>query len=170
MKKKQTLQLKSITTVARGVVYFIALGIVTVQTILLPELAREEAAGRANPPITYPFFLGAWILSLPLFIALYQTHNLIRYIDKNMAFSEKSVTALQIIKRCTIAFSIMIALSAITLVVSTHLIDPTEDTPPILMFGTILTLASSIIATFVAVLQRLLKEAIVEKSENDLIV
>ncbi|EUJ36458.1 hypothetical protein PWEIH_13330 [Listeria weihenstephanensis FSL R9-0317] len=44
------------------------------------------------------------------------------------------------------------------------------DAPGIMIIGLILTFASIVIATFAAVLQRLLQEAISIKSENDLTV
>lgn len=170
MKKKQATHKLGITTIARSAIYLMGFAIVSIQTIFLPELAREEAAGKVNPPVTYPFFVGAWILSLPVFIALYQILKLTQYIDEQTAFSEQSVTALQTIKYCAIAFSILVVLAAITTVVSVRITAPTEDTPPILLLGTILAGTSSVIATFVAVLQRLLHDAIDMKSENDLIV
>lgn len=170
MKKKKIATKKSLSTITRGLVYLMGLAVISIQTILLPELAREEAAGKAHPPVTYPFFVAAWILSIPIFIALWHMLKLLRYFDQGTAFSELSVKALQTIKICAIVFGVLIALSAITTVISVRITDPTEDTPPVLMMGTIVTATSFVIATFVAVLQRLLKQAIAMKSENDLTV
>jgi hypothetical protein len=159
-----------VTLITRAAIYFMGLAVFSINTILLPELAREEAAGRANPPITYPFFIGAWILSIPIFIALHQTLKLLKYIDENRAFSNRSVKVLQNIKLCAIVYGVLVALSAISIVVVGRIMDPTEDTPPFLLVGSVFTLASIVVATFAAVLQRLLQDAIGIKEENDLIV
>ena len=45
-----------------------------------------------------------------------------------------------------------------------------DDAPGVILIGLILIFASMVIAVFAAVLQKLLKEAIDIKSENDLIV
>jgi hypothetical protein len=161
---------KGLSYITKGAVYLMGIGVFSICAILLPELAREEAAGRVHPPTSWPFLLGAWVLSIPIFIALYQTFTILRLVDANKAFSHFSVKALQIIKVCAVIFGIVIMLSAITVVVTTHMIDPTEDTPPILMIGMIFMSVSIIIATFVGVLQRLLQDAIRIKSENDLTV
>jgi hypothetical protein len=52
----------------------------------------------------------------------------------------------------------------------THHIDPTEDAAGFMMLGLIVTFASCVIATFTAVLRRLLRDAIAMKAENDLTV
>jgi len=147
-----------------------AFAVITVCAILLPELAREEAVGKANPPSATPFLIGAWFLSTPIFIALHQTLKLLNYIDKNMAFSQASVNALQNIKFCALIFSLLIVAGAISVVVLARVNDPTEDITPVFTIGFIITFASGVIVTFVAVLQRLLHDAITIKSENDLIV
>ena len=43
-----------------------------------------------------------------------------------------------------------------------------DDAPGILAFGLVITFASIVIAVFAAILQKLLKEAIDIKSDNDL--
>ncbi len=161
---------RGLTIFTRGIVYLMGIAVLSVCAILLPELAREEAVGKANPPTVWPFFVAAWILSVPIFIALYQTLKLLGYIDENKAFSDRSVRTLQSIKLCAIVFSVMIAIGAITAIVVARSADPGEDVTHIVTIGFIFTFASSIVATFAAVLKRLLQDAIHIKSENDLIV
>ncbi len=161
---------RGLTIITRGVVYLMGIAVLSVCAILLPELAREEAVGKANPPTVWPFFIGAWVLSVPIFVALHQTLQLLSYIDGNKAFSHRSVRTLQNIKLCAIALCIMIVIGAITVIVVARIADPREDVMHIVTIGFIFTFASSIVATFAAVLQRLLQDAINIKSENDLIV
>lgn len=158
------------TIMTRGIIYLMGIAVLAVCGILLPELAREEAA--ANPGVgpAYPFLIGAWVLSIPIFVALYQALRILGYIDGNNAFSNRSVKALKNIKICAIVFSVMIIIAATSVIIIGKSIDPTEDLAPVASIGFIITFVSVVVATFVAVLQRLLQDAIHMKSENDLTV
>ncbi|MDU0201145.1 MULTISPECIES: DUF2975 domain-containing protein [Paenibacillus] len=104
--------------------------------------------------------------AIPFYLALYQAFKLLGYIDKGTAFSELSVRALKIIKYCAMTFS---GLYVIGLPIF-YLIAEKDDAPGIIVIGLVLIGASFVIAVFAAVLQKLLKEAIDIKSENDLTV
>lgn len=164
--------MKKVTTrFARGVVYLTGFAALAVCFILLPELAREDLVERPTELLLVATYIGtAYLLATPFFIALYQTHKLLRTIDENKVFSNQSIKILQIIKMCAIAFSVIIAVVAIGGVSWLRIMNPQEDAPPFIMLGFVLTLVSSVIAVFVAVLQKLVAEAITLKSENDLIV
>jgi hypothetical protein len=160
-----------LTTFARAVVYLVGVAALCVCFILIPELVREEGVGKPfNPYLVYSFFAGVYLLALPFFVALYQTLKLFNYIDKNKAFSHQSIKALQNIKICAIVFSVMIVVAVATGIGVARSIDPTEDVTGFITLGFIFTFIPSIIAVFVAVLQRVLAEAVAMKSENDLIV
>jgi hypothetical protein len=159
------------TMVARGIVYLIGLAALSVLLILMPELAREEAAAHGgNPPVTWPFFVAAGSLMAPLFVALFQVLKLLSYIDSGKAFSHLSVKALGTIKLCAIVFSVMMVLAVAGMMIGARIYSPGEDTPGFGVIGFVFILASSIIATFAAVLQRLLSDAIAMKDENELTV
>lgn len=70
---------------------------------LVPELGKE--AGKMPPEFAffqywvYIVFYGS---TIPFYYALYQAFKLLRYIDKNKAFSDLSVAALKKIKYCAI--------------------------------------------------------------------
>lgn len=158
-----------LTTITKIMVGVIALALVLFCVVLLPELAREEAAGRANPPSSLPYFIAS-LYTIPIFVALWQTYKLLNFMDHNQAFSEASVRALKIIKYCAATFAVMVVVGAIALVVSAKMIDPSEDVAPVGPISAVLVFICTVIATFVAVLQRLVRNAIDMKSENDLIV
>jgi len=113
-----------------------------------------------------PVLLVMYIAAIPFFFALYQTLKLLIYIDKSKAFSVSSVKALKNIKYCAIAISGLYAAGMPFIV---HLADK-DDAPGATALGLVIIFASIVIATFAAVLQRLLQEAIDIKSENDLTV
>lgn len=116
--------------------------------------------------ILYPILIGLYVSVIPFFAALYQTFKLLSYIDKNQAFSELSVKALKKIKFCALTISGLY----VVILPFVFLVAELDDAPGLVIVGMVPVFASMVIAVFAAVLQKLLKEAIDIKSENDLIV
>ena len=170
MVKKKIYSKPKLTLITRALIYLMSFAVIAVCAILLPEIAREERVENPNTGPAYPFLIGAWVLSLPIFAALYQTYKLVGYIDKNTAFSDLSIKAIKKIKLSAVLFAVMVGLGAITVLVIGRSMDSTEDLTPILSIGFVFTFASSLIATFASVLVRLLQDALNMKNENDLIV
>jgi len=137
---------------------------------LLPQIANEanEAAEKGSDVayVVYGILMVMYVSAIPFYFALYQSFNLVSYIDKNQAFSELSVKALMKIKNCAIIISglYVVALPFV------FILAEIDDAPGLVIVGMIPIFASMVIAVFAAVLQRLLKEAIDIKEENDLIV
>ncbi|OPX88091.1 MAG: hypothetical protein A4E53_02248 [Pelotomaculum sp. PtaB.Bin104] len=133
----------------------------------VPEIANYAAEllpDRAY--MKYLFFIGLYAAAIPFYFALYQAFKLLSYIDKNKAFSELSVTALKNIRNCAIAISILYVLGMPLF----YLLGEADDAPGAILIGMVMIFASIVIAVFAAVLQKLLKNAIDIKSENDLTV
>lgn len=116
--------------------------------------------------IPFPIILGVYATALAFFFALYQALRLLSYIDKNIAFSDLSVNALKNIKYCANTISIIYA----GIIPFIFPIADADDAPGLVAFPIIILFGSSVIAVFAAVLQKLLREAIEIKSENDLTV
>ena len=116
--------------------------------------------------LNYPILIGVYATAISFFFALYQALKLLRYIDKNKAFSELSVNALKYIKYCAITISIIYAVIAPFLIP----IAEADDAPGLVGIPLIIIFASIAIAVFAAVLQMLLQDAIDIKSDNDLTV
>lgn len=114
--------------------------------------------------LKYPLLIGIYLTTIPFFFALYKGLKLISYIDKNQAFSERSVQSLSSIQICAIAISLLYVLGLIILIAVN------AGNPGILLLGMVISFASIVIAVFSAVLQKLLKSAMDLKSENDLTV
>ncbi len=114
----------------------------------------------------YPILACVYLSAIPFFIALYQAFRLLSCIDKNIAFSERSVGALKNIKYCAAAISILYAAAAPFL----SLMADADDAPGLMAIAAVIIFASIVIGVFAAVLQKLLKNAIDIKSENDLTV
>ncbi|MCT8978475.1 DUF2975 domain-containing protein [Clostridium sp. CX1] len=114
----------------------------------------------------FAILIGVYATAITFFFALYQALKLLRYIDKNKAFSELSVKALKNIKYCANTISVIYA----GIVPFLYPVAEADDAPGLIAFPIIIIFASTIVAVFAAVLQKLLKEAIDIKSENDLTV
>ncbi|MDF2840714.1 MAG: hypothetical protein K0Q99_1486 [Clostridia bacterium] len=116
--------------------------------------------------LPYPIIIGVYATAVSFYFALYQALKLLSYIDRNKAFSDLSVDALKNIKYSAVAISAIYAV----LVPFLFPIADADDAPGLIGFPLIIIFGSMVIAVFAAVLEKLLKEAIDIKSENDLTV
>ncbi|MGE7884892.1 DUF2975 domain-containing protein [Bacillus sp. NPDC094077] len=160
MKQGSTLFLKT-------VVILIGIPVLAMCIFLVPKIGNYAA--ELYPDITYIkylIFVHLYATAIPFYLVLYQTFKLLNYIDKNNAFSGLSVKALKNIKYCALTISVLYVLGMPLF----YLLAERDDAPGIIIIGMIMIFASMVIAVFAAVLQRLLKDAIDIKSENDLTV
>ena len=147
-------------------VILIGIPVLALCIFLVPKIGNF--AEELYPDMAYMkslVFVVMYGAAVPFYFALYQAFNLLRYIDGNTAFSELSVKALKNIKGCAITISGLYVISSPLFYFIGKKVDP-----PIGVVGIIIIFASLVIALFAAVLQKLLKEAIDIKSENDLTV
>ena|SRR3989338_3438764 len=116
--------------------------------------------------VLYPGLIGVYATIIPFFLALYQAFALLRYIDRNNAFSDVSVKALRFIKYCAVAMSVLYA-ACMPLV---FILSDLDDAPGGVVIGLAFACAPLIVATFAAVLQKLVQSAVDMKAEHDLTV
>jgi hypothetical protein len=160
MKRGSTLFLKT-------AVILIGIPVLALCIFLVPEIGNF--AGELYPDMSYLkylVFIDLYATAIPFYLALYQAFKILGNIDKNKAFSELSVRALKNIKYYAITFSSLYVLGLPLF----YLVAEADDAPGIIIIGMVMIFASMVIAVFAAVLQKLLKEAIDIKSENDLTV
>ncbi|HSX32667.1 MAG TPA: DUF2975 domain-containing protein [Candidatus Saccharimonadales bacterium] len=110
--------------------------------------------------------LGLYVPALPFFYAISHTMKLLQYIDKNTAFSDASVVALQAIKRSAISIAALFSAGMPYI----FYVANKDDAPGPIAVTLVIIGASVVITVFAAVLQRLLQSAIAIKAENDLTV
>ncbi len=160
MKRKQA------STLFLKIVVFLLGTIVLVLCIFgLPTIALR-VAGTDFARLLYPVFIVMYIAAVPFFVALYHTLKILNYIDANKAFSELTVKALKMIKRCAIAVCTIYVVGMPFF----YLLAEQDDAPGVILIGLVFVFASGVIAIIAAVLQRILQEAIDIKKENDLTV
>jgi len=149
------------TLILRGVVLLIGLFVLGLCIFALPIGLRSDATGYYQPVI-----LGLYVAAVPFFYALYQALILLRLIDKNEAFSSGSVKSFKVIKYCALIISGMFVAGSPYI----YYVADKDDAPGVLAMACIIVFASFIIATFCAVLQKLVQAAVDLKAENDLTV
>ncbi len=113
-----------------------------------------------------PVLLGMCVAAIPFFFGLYQALKLLRYIDRNVAFSVLSVQALRKIKFSAIAISALYAAGMPYI----YYVAEKDDAPGVILIGLVLVAAPMVVAVFAEILLKLLQSAINLKSENDLTV
>ncbi|QHW30542.1 DUF2975 domain-containing protein [Paenibacillus rhizovicinus] len=149
------------------VVCLIGLAILALFIFLVPAIGNYAA--ELYPDQAYVkvlFFIDFYAMAIPVYFALYQAFNLLVYIDKNQAFSELAVTALKHIKNCAFTISVLYAAGMPLF----YLLAERDDSPGVIVIGMLMIFASLVIAVFAAVLQKLLRNAIDIKAENELTV
>jgi len=157
--------LKRETLFLKIAVILMGLPVLALCIFLLPEIAEYFA--ELNPKLDflqYPFLIGLYVTAIVFFVALFQTLKLLSYIDKNQAFSELSVKALKNIKYCAITISALY----VVFMPLIYLMAEIDDAPGIILIGMVIIFGCMVITVFAAVLQKLLKNAIDIKTENDL--
>ncbi len=115
----------------------------------------------------YIVMVGLYAAAICFYLVLWQSWKLLNYIDKNNAFSELSVASLKKIKYTAITMS---ALLIIFLEPVAFLVAEADDAPGVIIFVMAFCCAPLVIGVFAAVLQRLLRNAIDMKAENELTV
>jgi hypothetical protein len=151
----------SSTLFLKVVVILIGIGVLALCATILSVVTRADMVGMYRP-----ILIGLYVPAIPFFIAFYQSLKLLRYIDTGKAFSGLSVTALGHIKRCAASIGALFIVGMPYI----FMVADKDDAPGVVLIGLVIMAASLVIAVFSAVLQKLLREALSLKSENDLTV
>ena len=158
--KRETLFLKL-------AVFLMALPVLALCIFAIPPIAFGSADYYPEAEfLKYPVLIGLYLTALAFFMALYQAFRLLGYIDRNIAFSDLSVKSLKNIKNCAITITGVYVLFLPLI----YIVADRDDAPGLILIGMAIIFGALVIAFFAAVLQRLLKNAIDIKSENDLTV
>ncbi len=112
-----------------------------------------------------PFILYGYASSIAFFIALYKAFRLLGYIRQNKLFSQTAVKTLRSIKYCAIVLGILIAMAGLYIKIF-HNKD--DDPAGFLAMCIVMIFLNIAVATAVAVLEKILQNAVDMKTENDL--
>lgn len=145
---------------------FVLLGI-GVLALLLWEPHIEGRNAHATLFAIYfkdPFLAYAYVASIPFFMGLYQAFKVLGYVGRNMEFSPAAVRSLRTIRHCAIAIVGFVAMGEVFIILG----DDSDDSAGAVVMGMVIAIASIVVATAMAVLERALQNAVDMKSENDL--
>ncbi len=135
---------------------------------LLWEPHLEGRNAHATPFEIYfkdPFLAYAYIGSIPFFVGLYHAFKVLGYAGSDKEFSRSAVRSLRTIKFCAIALVGFVVVGEIFIMTN-----QSDDRAGGVMMGVVITFASIVVATAMAILERGLQAAVDMKSENDLTV
>lgn len=154
------------TLILKMTLVFMSLVALAMAIFAFPWMGKGMAAEfPVVPYLEYSVVIG-YITLIPFFIALHQAFKLLILIDRNTAFSEMSAKALRNIKRCAIAITTLWLMGMPFI----FMIAQADDAPGLVIVGMIFACSPIVIAIFAAVLEKLVRNAIEIKSENDLTV
>ena len=112
-----------------------------------------------------PFILYGYVSSIAFFVALYKAFKLLGYIAQDKLFTINSIRVLRSIKYCAIILSVLILIAGLSIVIFHN---PEDDAAGFLSLCIITIFISITVAIALAVLERILGNAVDMKSENDL--
>lgn len=155
----------------RGSTLFLKLTILLIAFVALVGLIRlPQTEGRAKnldliSIYKDPFIIYIYIASIPFFIALYHAINLLRLVEKNKIFSKAAIKSVRNIKYSALAIIIFIVPAVVYLFMFQR---SKDDIAGGVAVGLLISFISVIVSAAAAVLQNLLQNGVVIKSENDL--
>lgn len=145
----------------------IGLPVLVICVALVPVIYRNVSDGIvAFDGVMLCLLTIMYLAAIPFYMALFQAFRLLRYIDGNAAFSNRSVVALKKIKLHALTITGLYVLNLPFFYIFAEI----DDAPGVVIVGMAFVFAPLVIAVFAALLEMLLYEAIRIKSENDLTV
>jgi hypothetical protein len=109
-----------------------------------------------------PFLAYAYVASIPFFVALHQAFQVLGNIRRNTACSWVTVKALRTIKLCALAMVGFAAVGELFIILGTS-----DDRAGGVVVGLLITFGSVVLATTAAMFERILRNAVEMKFEND---
>ncbi|MBP7831517.1 MAG: DUF2975 domain-containing protein [Candidatus Pacebacteria bacterium] len=157
---------KATTHFLRVAIIIIGLVVLAICIFALPSMSKGMGLEFPMLERIEHWVVPLYVAAIPFFLALWQGLKLLNYIDKNKAFSELSVMALRKIKY----FAVAVSLCLYAALPFMFQIAQADDAPGIILMWGAVASVPIVIAVFAALLQKLLKNAIDIKNENDLVV
>jgi hypothetical protein len=160
----------SSTLVLKATIVLLGLVVLALCIFTFPSAWTGVAKGYPDYPqivlASHILIIALYVSVIPIYIGLYQGLKLLRVIDDKTAFSDLSVKALRNIKFCALVVGI-IFMAGVPLL---YPFADQDDAPGVLIVGFVIACVPIVVSVFAAVMEKLFKNAIQIKSENDLTV
>lgn len=112
-----------------------------------------------------PFLAYAYVASISFFVGLYHAFKVLTYAGRNQEFSPAAVRSVRTIKYCAIALIGFVVGGEVFIMLS-----DSDDRAGGVFMGVLIFCGAIVVATAMAILERILQNAVDLKSENDLTV
>jgi hypothetical protein len=146
-------------------VVVVLIGLVALIVLIrLPQLEGRAQGLDLISIYSDPFILYGYTASIAFFVALYKAFKVLGYIRHNKLFSLESVKTLRSIKHCALILVAAIVLAGLYVM----LFVTGEDSAGFISLCIISIFISFAVAAAMAVLERILQNAVDMKTENDL--
>lgn len=159
------MNIKGASTVFLQVVVVLVAIVALIILIRFPQLEGRAQNLDLISIYSDPFILYGYAASIVFFVALYKAFKVLEYIRQNRLFSLDSVKNLRSIKYCAIILAVAIAMAGVYVRIF-HADD--DDPAGFIAMCIVATFISIAVATAVAVLEKILQNAVDMKTENDL--
>lgn len=153
------------TVFLRVVLALFGAGILTLM-LVAPHFEGRNA--NATPFEIYfndPFLAYVYLGSIPFFVGLFHGFRVLGYAGRNQEFSPQAVRSVRTIKYCAITLIAFVAGAEVFILSITD-----DDRAGGVMMGVFIAFAAIVVATAMAILERVLQNAVDMKAENDLTV
>jgi len=110
-----------------------------------------------------PFLAYAYVASIPFFVGLYQAFKVLEYAGRNNEFPPSAARSLRTIRYCAIAIIGFVAGGEVFI-----MLGDSDDRAGGVFVGLLITFASIVVATAMAILERALRNAVAMKPKNGL--
>lgn len=107
-----------------------------------------------------------YVTAIPYYLGLFKAWSILNLIDSGKAFTFQAVKKLAFVSQCAASISVLYILSLPAFYVWADL----DDAPGLMVIGLVFSAVPMVVAVCIAVLKRLLFEAIVIKNEHDMTV
>jgi hypothetical protein len=156
---------RSSTAFLQAIIVLVALGALAI--LLVEPRVEGRNAHVTNFEIYFkdPFLAYAYVASIPFFVALYQAFKVLGYAGRDKVFSPAAVQSLRTIKFCALSIVGFVAGAEVFI-----LMHESDDAAGGVVIGVVIAFGSIVIAAAAATFERVLKNAVDMKSENDLTV
>lgn len=150
---------RSSTLFLKLILLVLSLAVLTFCGFLLYQITQSDSLGDYQP-----ILIGVLISTIPFLYVFYQAYNLLNNIDANLSLTDSSVNSLRIIKVCSFLISLMYLMGSPFI----FYVAQQDDAPGVVLINIILIMGPFSVGVFTYILQKLLINAIVYKSENEL--
>lgn len=165
---KKVLKMNLVSTIfLRTAVTVIGLGVLALCVFLLPLIWTD--AYKEYPQYGYAVRIivaAMYITAIPFYVGIYKGWRVLNSIDKNKAFSLRTVKSLRVIAYC----AYIISLAYLLCLPFFYIWAQADDAPGLVVIGMFFTGMSLMIGVAIELLAKLLAEAVRIKSENDMTV